>query len=458
VLAALFLSAAGYSLLQSLVVPALPTLADELDASPTGAAWIFTAFMLTTCIATPIVGRLGDMYGRRRLLIAMLVAVAAGSFLAALATSLPLMIAGRAVQGMGGAVFPLAFGIIRDVLPREQVSTGIALMSGVLGLGGVLGIVLAGPILDHFSYHWLFWLPLAATLVALVATLVVIPESTERAPGELRWRAAALFAGSLLTLLLAVSKAPAWGWLSAKTLVLAAFSMVLALAWLTDERHARRPFIDIDLVLRGGLRWASLAAFLAGWAMFSGFVLLPQYLQEPLSTGYGFGLSVTSAGLYLLPWTFGVLVASIVGGRASVRFGSKWPLAAGGAIGLAGFVFLLAERSATWELAVASGIIGTGVGLVFASLPNLVVEIVPATDTGVATGGNLIMRNVGGVVGTQVGISVVAAITTSAGLPAERGYLLAFGISIAALGGATIAALAAPSRPRTRACLAAEPG
>lgn len=458
VLVSLFLAATAYSLLQSLVVPALPTLADELGTSPTAAAWIFTIFLVTSCVATPIVGRLGDLHGRKRLLIAMLASVVVGSLMCALATSLPLMLAGRAVQGLGGAIFPLAFGVIRDVLPEEQVATGIALVSGALGLGAVLGIVVAGPILHHLGYHWLFWIPLGVMLVALVAAAAVVPDSTERAPGQLRWRAAALFSACLVTLLLAVSKAPDWGWLAPGTLALAAAAVVLAVAWLADERRATHPFIDTELVTRGGLRWANLAAFLSGWAMFSGFVLLPQYLQEPVSSGFGFGLSVTESGLYLLPWTFLLLVASVAGGRISVRVGAKWPVAAGAATGFAGFALLLADRSQTWEIAVASGITGLGVGLAFSSLPNLIVESVPLTDTGAATGVNLIVRNIGGLIGTQIAISLVAVAGSPAGAPSEDGYVVSFTISAVALAASAGAALVAPARPRAPLDLATDPG
>jgi MFS family permease len=310
----------------------------------------------------------------------------------------------------------------------------------------VLGIVVAGPILHHLGYHWLFWIPLGVMLVALVTAAVVVPASSERALGQLRWRAAALFSASLAGLLLAVSKAPDWGWLSPATLGLAAAAVVLAAAWLADERRAAHPFIDTELVTRGGLRWANLAAFLSGWAMFSGFVLLPQYLQEPVSTGFGFGLSVTEAGLYLLPWTFLLLVASVVGGPLSVRFGAKWPLAAGAAAGFAGFAVLLADRSETWEIAVASGVIGFGVGLAFSSLPNLIVESVPLTDTGAATGANLIVRNIGGLIGTQVAISLVAATAGTGGSASEEGFVVAFTISAVALAATVGASVVAPAR------------
>jgi EmrB/QacA subfamily drug resistance transporter len=457
-LGVLLTAGGAYSLLQSLVVPALPTLQRELKTTSTGVAWVFTAFLLAACVATPLAGRLGDMLGKKRVLVVVLLALVLGTLLAGLARSLPLLIVARAIQGIGGAVFPLAFGIIRDEMPRQRVSGGIAWMSAVLGLGGVLGIVLAGPVLENLSYHWLFWIPLGVAVVAVVATIVVVPESTVRAPGDLNWTAALLFSSSLTSLLFAVNKAPAWGWASSRTIGLAAVSCLLAAAWVRRERTARQPYIDLRVVFLSGLRATNLAALLIGWGMYSGFVLLPQYVEAPKSTGYGFGLSVTRAGLFLLPWTFALLVSSPVGGRMSAHMGSKWPLAVGSTTGVAGFLFLVVEHSRVWELCLASGIVGTGVGLAFASLANLVVESVPQTDTGAATGVNIIMRTIGGVVGTQVGVSIVAAITsTTTGLAAQRGYLIVFAISAVALGLATVAALLAPSRPPIRAGAATMP-
>ncbi len=435
----------SYGLMQSLVVPALPTLQRELRTSATGVAWVFTSFLIATCVATPLAGRLGDLLGKKRLLVAVLIGLAAGTLLAALSHSLPLMICGRVIQGFGGAVFPLAFGIIRDELPKERISGGIALMTGVLGMGGVIGIVLAGPILDHLSYHWLFWAPFLVIVVSLVATVFVVPESRIRAAGYLSWPAAALFSSWLVCLLFAVSKAPDWGWESARFLLLVLIAALLVAAWLQAERWARHPFVDLHVLFRGRTWTANIAAVFLGWGMYSGFVLIPQYVEAPTSTGYGFGLSVTKAGLFLLPWTAAQLIASPVSARMSTRSGSKRPLVSGSVVGTAGFAFLLVEHAAEWELLVASGMIGAGVGLAFSSLANLVVETVPQTETSVATGVNIIARTIGGAVGTQVGVSVVAATLTDSGFAAREGYVWVFGVSAVALALAAMTALRAPA-------------
>ncbi len=445
ILFALLLAGSCYSLLQSLVVPALPTLQKELGATQTGVAWVFTVFLLTACVATPLAGRLGDMFGKKRLLLAMMVGLAAGTMLAALATSLGVLIAARAIQGVGGAVFPLAFGILRDELPARRIPGGIALMSAILGLGGVVGIVLAGPIVEHLSYHWLFWIPFGAALVATVLIAVVVPESSVRAPGTVSWVAAILLAGWLVCLLLAISEAPSWGWTSTSTLALGAAALLLAVAWVWHESRAVHPLVDIDMLRLPGVWTTNVSALLIGWATYAGFVLIPQYVEAPAGAGYGFGSTVTSAGFFLLPWTIAMFIASPVSGRMSSRVGSKWPLVIGSMAATGAFVFLTFAHEHPWQFYVATAFVGAGVGLAFASMANLIVESVPQTETSVATGTNIIVRTIGGVIGTQVAVSIVASHVTATGLPAERGYLISFVISAVALCAATFVALRAPA-------------
>jgi EmrB/QacA subfamily drug resistance transporter len=435
----------GYSLLQSLVVPALPTLQRDLHTDAPGVAWVFTSFLLASCVATPIAGRLGDLFGKKRLLVVALVGLAVGTLLSALSTSLAVMLVGRVIQGLGAAIFPLAFGIIRDQLPRERVAFGIAAMTGVLGMGGVIGIVLAGPILEHLSYHWLFWIPMIATLIALAATIMVVPESDVRASGSLSWLSALLFSGWLVCLLFAISKAPEWGWASGRVLGLAAVAAVVAAAWARSEQRARHPFVDLRVLNRGGSWTTHLAALLLGMGLYSGFVLLPQFVQAPTATGYGLGLSVTKSGLFLLPWTGTMLFASALSARLSAVAGPRRPLAVGAAVGAGGFAFLATENAEKWELLLASGLIGAGVGLAFSAVANLVVASVPPTETGVASGVNIIARTLGGAVGTQIAVSIVATTVGDTGFATRDGYVWVFAISAAMLVVAWLTALRAPS-------------
>jgi MFS family permease len=375
------------------------------------------------------------------------VVLAAGTLMSALATSLPVLIAGRVVQGIGGGIFPLAFGIIRDEFPRERVAGGIGLMSAILGIGGGAGIVLAGVIVQHLSYHWLFWFPLVAVAVAAVAAALFVPESPIKAPARISWGAAALLSGGLAAVLLAVSQASSWGWGSARMLGLAAAGLVLLAAWVRVELVSPQPLVDMRVMRLRGVWTTNLVGFLLGFGMFGSFILVPQLVELPASTGYGFGASVTAAGLFLLPSTLAMLLVGPMAGRLEHRFGSKPPLVAGAAFAAAAFVLLALAHGARADIYISSALLGIGIGLAFAAMANLIVIAVPPDQTGVATGMNTIMRSIGGALGTQVIASVLTAnVVTSTGLPAERGFTIAFWLAAAALAVSVVAALAIPGR------------
>jgi EmrB/QacA subfamily drug resistance transporter len=446
-LAVLALAGVAFALLQSLVAPALPEIQHDLHTSESAVTWVLTAYLLSASVATPLLGRLGDIHGKERVLVAVLVVLAAGTLMSALATSLPVLIAGRVVQGIGGGIFPLAFGIIRDEFPRERVAGGIGLMSAILGIGGGAGIVLAGVIVQHLSYHWLFWFPLVAVAVAAVAAALFVPESPVKAPARISWGAAALLSGGLAAVLLAVSQASSWGWGSARMLGLAAAGLVLLAAWVRVELVSPQPLVDMRVMRLRGVWTTNLVGFLLGFGMFGSFILVPQLVELPASTGYGFGASVTAAGLFLLPSTLAMLLVGPMAGRLEHRFGSKPPLVAGAAFAAAAFVLLALAHGARADIYISSALLGIGIGLAFAAMANLIVIAVPPDQTGVATGMNTIMRSIGGALGTQVIASVLTAnVVTSTGLPAERGFTIAFWLAAAALAVSVVAALAIPGR------------
>lgn len=459
--ATLCLGGSSYALLQSLVAPALPSIQHDLGASTTGAAWIFTAYLLSASVVTPIAGRLGDMFGKKRVLVAAILGLAVGSLIAALATALPLMIAGRTIQGLGGAVFPLAFGVIRDEFPREKVAGGIALMSALLGIGGGLGIVLSGPILQALGYHWLFWIPLIVVGITAVLTILVVPESKVRAPGRVNWVGAGLLSAWLVCLLLAVSEGRHWGWASGRTLGLIAVAAVLAATWARTESRSATPLVDMGMMRLRGVWTTNLATLLIGFGMFSSFILVPQLVEVPRSSGWGFGASVTQAGLYLVPSTIAMLVVGPLTGRIANAFGSKVPLVAGAAVSAVSFAMLAFAHGEAWEVYVGTALMGVGIGLAFASMANLIVEAVPREQTGVASGMNTIMRSIGSSLGSQISATIIAgSLVAATGLPRESGFTAAFAMCSGVLVVGTLAALVVPgraARAHHSAALAAAP-
>ena len=451
----LAIAGASFALLQSLVAPALREIQLDLHTTTTGATWILTAYLLSASVATPIVGRLGDIYGKKKMLVSALCALAVGTAISALATSISVMIAGRVVQGLGGAVFPLAFGIIRDEFPRERVPTGIAMVSSILGIGAGLGIVLAGPIIETFDYHWIFWFPLVPVLIAAAGAAFVIPESPVRAPGSVNWNGALLLAAWLVCLLVAVSEGSTWGWSSGRVLGLLAAAAVLLVVWIRVESASSGPLVDMRMMRLRGVWTTNLSAMLIGFGMFGSFVLVPQFVQMPSSTGYGFDASVTEAGLFLFPSTVAMLLVSPLAGKLSYALGSKLPLMLGALVSASSFVLLAAAHSHRFEIYVATCLLGVGIGLAFSAMANLIVEAVPREQTGVASGMNTIMRTIGGALGSQAAASVVASSAVEGGLPTVDGFTAAFALSAVAMLAAFAAAVAVPARERRSARLPA---
>ncbi|HEY7630646.1 MAG TPA: MFS transporter, partial [Thermoleophilaceae bacterium] len=299
----LALAGISYALLQSLVAPALPVIQRDLGTSTEAVTWVFTSFLLSASVATPIAGRLGDMFGKERTLLFVLIILAGGTLFSALANSVALLIVGRLIQGTGGAIFPLAFGIIRDEFPRARVAHGIALISAILGIGGGLGIVLAGPIVDTLSYHWLFWFPLVLVAIATVGTVLFVPESPIKVPGRVNVSGGLLLAAWLVCLLVAISEGSTWGWGDPRIVALFAAALILLVAWVRNEQRASEPLVDMQMMRIRGVWTVNASAFLIGAGMYSSFVLIPLFVEMPKSAGYGFGATVTAAGLFMLPST-----------------------------------------------------------------------------------------------------------------------------------------------------------
>jgi EmrB/QacA subfamily drug resistance transporter len=447
-LAVLALAGVSFALLQSLVAPALPEIQHSLHTSESMVSWVLTGYLLSASVSTPIVGRLGDMFGKDRVLVVVLVMFAVGTLVAAVASSIGVLIIARVVQGIGGGIFPLAFGIIRDEFPRDRVSGGIGLMSALLGIGGGLGVVLAGVIVDRLSYHWLFWIPLVAIVGATVLAHFYVPESPVKTPGKINWLGAALMSAGLGGVLLAISEGNTWGWTSGRTLGLLALGGVLVLLWIPAELRADEPLVDMRMMRLKGVWTTNLVAVLLGVGMYSSFILVPQLVQLPESTGFGFAATVTGAGLFLLPATLMMLLVGSLAGRLEVRFGSKPPLIAGAVSAAASFLLLAAAHGQRIDIYASMTLLGIGIGLAFAALANLIVDNVRQDQTGVATGMNTVMRTVGGAVGGQIAAALLSNNLAGDGLPAERGFTLAFIVGAGALVVGIGAAILIPGRPR----------
>ena len=462
----LTLAAAAYALQQTMVVPALPELQRELGASTTWVTWVMTGFLLSAAVVTPILGKLGDRFGKERLLVVALLIFLVGCAGCAAAPDIWTLIAFRVVSGAAGAVFPLSFGIIRDEFPADRVKVGIGLLSAVFGVGGGFGLVFSGLIVDNASWRWLFVVGAAGVAVAVVLVHVFIPESPVRSTSRIDLPGALLLSVVLTTLLLGMSEGESWGWTSAAVLGLFAASAVSFAAWVLFELNVDQPLIDIRLLAERPVLLTNLIAMISGFAMFGAYVLVPRFVQAPGGLpasvvdriDYGFGASATTTGLYLLPGSALMLLAGPSAGLLGRRVGSKWPLSIGMGLIALSAVGLAALHGEPWQIVVAMAGLSVGVAFAFAAMAALITEAVAATEMGIATGINTVMRTVGAVIGAQVGAAILTGETLSGtGVPTEGAYVTAFALSaIAAGAAAAIAVFVTPVGRRPRPALVLE--
>jgi MFS family permease len=441
----------AYVLMQSMVLPALDTIQHDLHTSESAVAWLLSAFLVSSSVATPILGRLGDMFGKEKMLVVTLAVLAVGTALGGAAGSLWLLIVARVVQGVAGAVFPLSFGIIRDEFPKEKVPGGIGLISTLLGIGSGVGIIMGGPVAQHLSYHWLFWIPLFLVVAALVAAVRFIPESPVKTAGKVDIPGAVALSAWLVTLLVGITEGPVWGWGSLPVIGLFATTIALFLLWVRMEVSARQPLVDMHLMRIPTVWWSNVAALLFGAGMYASIVVLPPFVETPARVGYGFGASPTMAGVYLVPSALAMLLVGLYNGRITSAIGAKAALVASGIISAVPFGVLAVAHGSSWDFYGASALSGLGVGLAFAALTNLVVDAVPATVTGVATGMNANVRTIGGAVGSQVVATILTVGVVAGGFPSEGSFVLVFALMAAVLVLASGAAMVIPAAHQRRA-------
>ncbi len=439
-LALLTVAGVSFAVMQTLVVPALPFFQREFDTTASWATWIATGFLLSSSVLTPILGKLGDSFGKKRMLVISLAIFGLASLAAAAAWNLETLIACRVLQGAGAAVFPLSFGIIRDEFPPEKIGLGVGTVSSVFGVGGGVGLVLSGVIIEHLTWHWLFLIGAVPVLASTVLLALYVPESPIKHRTRPDYVGGLTLSLALGTLLVAISEGSNWGWTSGGVLGLAAASVASFALWARIENRVPEPLVDLRTFARREMAATNLTTLIMGFSMFSTFILLPNFVQAPLGlppdlaarVDYGFGASPVEVGLFFVPSSVAMMVAGPLAGALGMRRGNVLPLRIGiGFLALA-LTLLATVHDEPWTIYAWMVFMGLGLAFSFAALGSLVIDYSAPGETGVASGMNTIMRTVGAALGSQVAAAIISA-NTIAGteIPAESGFTLAFTISAA---------------------------
>jgi predicted MFS family arabinose efflux permease len=450
---ALSLAVTTLSLLQSLVVPVLGPIGEQLGVSPAAAGWVLTANLLAAAVLTPVLGRLGDTRGERPVILGILAAVALGTLLAIVTRSLPLLIVARVLQGSSYGLFPLSISVLRRELPPERLSVAMSVVSSTLGVGGVVGLVAAGLLTgDGGDYHRPFWIGLGVALVSLALAAVLLPRRPAAATGGVDWGGAVVLGVGLVLLLLPVSQGNGWGWTSPTTLGCAAGAVAVLGGWVLLQHRRAQPLVRPALLTDPRMLVPNLAGLLTGVGLFVSFLAVMQYVQTPPAAGYGFGAAVLEAAVvYLLPGgVVGILLAPVAGTVVD-RLGPLPTLLSGAAAGVAGFAVFALGRSQPWLVVTAGLLSQVWVTVVYAALPTLVVRAVRRSETGVANAVNSIARSLGQAVGSTLTVALLdAALDPATGFPRASAFTGVAVLGTAAAGGVALVSLAGMVQARRR--------
>jgi len=447
-IAALSVVALTVAVLQTGVVPVLGVIARQLNASTVDVSWAVTANLLAAAATTPLIGRLADLYSKRRVLLVVLTVVLAGSLLAALTSSLPLLIVARVLQGASFSLYPIGVSILREELAPDRLMRAMAVLSGTLGFGGGMGLVVTGLLMrGEAGYHRVFWLTTAFTVLVIVVVLVVVPARPRTSAGTVDWAGALGLGIGLSAVLLAITQGSSWGWLSARTIISAALGVVVLGIWWWWERRCAQPLVSAAMLSRRPILLTNIATVLVGMGLYLSFLGLTDFVQAPVQSGYGFGATVLGASVvFLLPGALAGFVAAMASGRYIDRFGARVVLVVGAAAGVAGFVLLAVLHDEPWQVIAATILANAYISLAYGALPALVVREVDAGETGVATSMNAIARTIGSSVAAAI-VAVLLGRSHSTYAP-ESSFIAIFVLGAVTAAGALV--LIAGSHPRLR--------
>lgn len=438
------------SFMFTLVVPLQAELPNLLNASREDTSWVVTITLLVAAVATPISGRLGDMYGKRRVIIVLMALLIVGSVIAAMSGSIVGVIIGRALQGGVTGVIPLGIAIMRDILPSRHLSTAVALMSATMGVGGALGMPLAAHLALNADWHMLFWLAAGLGVVGLILVLLFVPEDVLLSPGRLDLLGAAGLAIGLSGLLLYVSRGAEWGWTSPIGLTLIIGGIVVLLLWGWYQLRTTDPLLDLRVAARPAVLLTNIAAIGMGFALFSSNVTFPQMLELPVETGSGFGLDMVTAAFIIMPAGIVMMVISPLSGWLERTIGPRPLFTAGAAAIVLAYVFVLVWSTEWVHILIANAIIGVGIGFTFAAMPMIIMRAVPANETGASNGLNALFRSVGTSSASAVMGGVLAAMSVEVdgvAVPTREAFDVCFWLAIIAGLIALVLAVFIPKSP-----------
>ncbi|MDB6060343.1 MAG: transporter [Verrucomicrobiaceae bacterium] len=401
--------------------------------NPTAVGWVMTSFLLASAVSAAICGRLGDMFGRQRVLLVVIVFSIAGSLVAGFATTIGMVVLGRVIQGTAGAIFPLCIGLVRENVRAESAPVFIGTLAATLTVTMGLGTLVGGVIIDYLNWHWIFFAGAISGVVALFAITFWLPASP-RKPYDRRTNllGGVLFAPGIVAVLLGISKATSWGWSDPKTLGCIAGGAALLAAWIISELRAESPLLDVRLLANRRVLLVNLGSAVLGITSFQSLQIWSILLQQPPSTGMGLGISATLAGAVLFPQTLIALIGGPCAGWLIARYSGRISMALGAGVMVLAWTALALKHDELLFIVVGLTVLGFGISMFYSSVPIVIAQSVPIERTSETSGMMIVIRSTAMGIGAQVVASLLhtapghAAVTGVASYPDQAAYFRVF--------------------------------
>lgn len=432
VIAAVF----AFTLLETMLVPVLPFIQHELNATPAQLGMVFTGLLLSGAVCTPLIGRMADIFEKRTVLLFTILVLSIGVVVSALAPSFEWMALGQVLQGAGMGLIPLSIGLLNAALPIEKASRCTGLVIGSSTASMALGLVLGGAIEAAFGFRWVYWLPLSVLVICAVLVFLDLIqggssyEKSKREPVD--WWGAIFLSSALISLLLAISVGPRYGWNSSNVLNYLLASVVLFSIWIYIERRVASPLVEVRLLAKKDVALTGVFAFGLGFASVMSYVLVPVMVVSSSSSGIGFDAAATSTGFYILPLGVMGTFAALFVSKLEHWIGDRYTMALSGCTLTIGAIMLATVFTHPAAVVVAMSLIGTSVGLGLPIAMNAVVKSVPVERAASVCGVVMVVRNIGGTLGVQLGFTFLAAQTNAVtGITSPEGFISAFHVSAA---------------------------
>lgn len=385
---------------ESMLIPSLPTIQAEFNSTVTWTSWILSIYLVVGAVSTPIFGKLGDTYGKKKLLVICMSLYTSGVIANGFAWNIESLLAFRALQGLGMGMFPLAYALIRDEFPAEKVAMATGIVSAMFGVGTAIGLVVGAWISDNFgwrmTYHAVVPLAIGVTLLAMYK----LQESPVRNPSKVDLIGAGTFSVAILSFLVAMTEGERWGWTSINTVSLIVVSFIFIVLFLLAESRVRDPMINLTLLSKRNVFFTNMSAFVVGLGMFMMFQAITYLVRTPPPVG--FSSSIFEAGLLQVPGSILLLIAGPLAGILVNKRGAKMPLVLGSIVLSISFYYFYALHDTKAQVVLGLMIMSVGMGFMMVSMINIIIQSVSQAETGIATAMNTIFRTIGGVIGPTI--------------------------------------------------------